>query len=53
MTIEFGHEGLTKPHHFPIGLTFWIEVSAALAAPDGKAGERIFKSLLETEKLQD
>jgi hypothetical protein len=53
MVVEFGHEGLTEPHDFGIGLAFGVEVSAALAAADGQTGKRVLEDLFETKEFDD
>ena len=51
--VELCHEGLAEAHHFRIRLSVRIEVRAALAAADGKRGQRILEDLFKAEELQD
>ena len=37
MAIEFGHEGLAKPHDFVVAFALGVEVGPAFAAAHGKA----------------
>src|SRR5690606_2874837 len=51
--VELGHEGLAEPHDLGVRAALGVEVAAALAAPDGHAGERVLEDLLEAEELHD
>ena len=51
--IELGHKALAKTHNFRVGFALGVEVRAALAAADGKAGKRVLEDLLEAEELQN
>ncbi|MPM69412.1 hypothetical protein SDC9_116357 [bioreactor metagenome] len=50
---ELGHEGLAEPHNLIVAFALGIKVGAALAAPDGQAGERVLKDLLKPQELDD
>jgi hypothetical protein len=53
MSVELGHEALAECHDFAVGFALGIEVGAALAAADGKAGQGVLEDLLEAEELDD
>jgi len=51
--VELCHEALAEAHHFAVGFALRVEVGAALAAPDGEAGQGVFEDLLEPEELDN
>ena len=53
ITVEGGHEALAEAHDLRVGLAGGIEVSAALAAADGQAGEAVLEDLLKAQELDD
>ena len=53
MAIELRHEALAELHHFIVGFALRVEIGAALAAADGKSGQRVLEYLLEGKELQD
>ena len=53
MSVELSHEALAERHNFSVGFALGIEVGAALAAADGKAGQGVLEDLLEAEELDD
>ena len=52
MAMQFGHKRLAKTHDFVVRLTFWVEVSTALAASHGQTSQAVLEGLLETEELE-
>ena len=53
VAVESGHEALAEAHDLGVGLAGGIEVSAALAAADGQAGQAVFEDLLKAQELDD
>ena len=51
--VQLGHEALAKTHDLSVGLAFWIEIAAALAAANGQPGQRVFENLLKAQELDD
>ena len=51
--VELRHEALAEGHDLPVGLALGVEVSAALAAADGQAGEGILEHLLKAQEFQN
>lgn len=53
MAAQFGHEALAEMHDFPVRFAFRVEVRAAFAAADGKAGQGVLEDLFKSQELQD
>ena len=53
MSVKLCHKALAERHHFPVGFSFRIKVTAALAAADGQPCQGVLKYLLKTEELDD
>ena len=53
MSVKLCHEALAECHDFAVGFALGIEIGAALAAADGKAGQGVFEDLLEAEEFDN
>ena len=53
MSVKLCHETLAECHDFAVGFALGIEIGAALAAADGKAGQGVFEDLLEAEEFDN
>ena len=53
MSVKLCDKGLAESHDLHIGLAVGIEVSAALAAADGKTCQRVLEDLLKAEEFDD
>ena len=51
VSVELGHEALAESHNFSVGFALGIEVGAALAAADGKAGQGVLEDLPKPRNL--
>ena len=49
--VERGHKALAEAHYLHLALALGVEVRAALAAANGKSGQRVFEYLLEAEEF--
>ena len=50
---QLRHEALAKAHDLGVGLALGVEVTAALAAADGQAGQGVLEDLLKAQELDD
>ena len=53
MANKLRHKALAELHNFVIAFAFGIKIGTALAAADGKSGQRILKDLLESKEFQN